>query len=301
MPSKMDRRKTVDIIVCALWWLTVSIVFPYQARKRGLIRRRWVRILLTFISPAALLTYGIIWFGIEIGRGPGFDPEQAPFRTREEIVALTGLADLPDFSREKYYYDWWEGWTRVRYSFSKPLPDEVRKALEDLCSEKDNPYWTLEEPTDTAFYGISKYVFSRGWLSEVIDKPDDILPDDMHVTISFGDNGFDIVFHHQGMFHLDGWSSAEQVSGNTRVDFPDFEIVDYEWTDHFPDVAATMTIRFKQHPDRRFLRQLEASDGWHEEDDGYSFRTSFDETTRTGYSIHVSKESRIARMWFNSY
>lgn len=29
-----------DVAVCLLWWLTISIVFPYQALKRGLVRSR---------------------------------------------------------------------------------------------------------------------------------------------------------------------------------------------------------------------------------------------------------------------
>ena len=49
-----------DVAVCLLWWLTIFIVFPYQAPFEGLVRIRLVGFLLIIPSPAAtvILVYG---------------------------------------------------------------------------------------------------------------------------------------------------------------------------------------------------------------------------------------------------
>ena len=50
-------KKALRILVCILCWLTVSVAFPFLTKRWDLIRHRWVSILLTLVSPAALLTY----------------------------------------------------------------------------------------------------------------------------------------------------------------------------------------------------------------------------------------------------
>lgn len=42
-----------DVAVCLLWWLTISLVFPYQAPFEGLVRSRLVGFVLIIPSPAA--------------------------------------------------------------------------------------------------------------------------------------------------------------------------------------------------------------------------------------------------------
>ena len=295
------KPRAKDIIICLFWWLTFSIVFPYQTKKRGLIRSRWGRILLTLISPAAMMTYLIVWLGFELGKGPAFDPDQAPFRTSEEIELLTGIENLPGFVRIKSYHDGWEGWTRIRYAYSDSLSDVTKTYLEESCSEKDNPYWTRSEASDTSFYGPWKYTFSRGWLSEVVEKPDDCFPDNMSVTISFGEKGFDVTYHAQGPFYFKDWMSREQLKTKTGFVFPDFDVVNYEWIDHFMDCSAIMTIRFSEVPGHQFIQQLEAAGKWSEVEDGFFFQTPIDENTRDHYTIQINRDSRIAVFRYDSF
>ena len=191
-------RKTADTFVCTLWWLTVSIVFPCQARKRGLIRHGWVRLLLTLLSPAALLTYFVIHFIILIGDVPGFDPELALFSTREEIIALTGIEGLPEFVYKDYSYDWWEGIPTIRYTYTEPLPESARNYLETVCMDPGNVYWTSSEPEDDSQFSFKRYTYKHGWMRGLVDKPSGILPDDMHVTVDLGEMGFEVTYHSNG-------------------------------------------------------------------------------------------------------
>ncbi len=49
-------KKAKQLYLAQILWLTVSILLPYVAKKYDLIKRRWVRWLLVFISPAAIAT-----------------------------------------------------------------------------------------------------------------------------------------------------------------------------------------------------------------------------------------------------
>ena len=289
----MNWNKFADIIICSLLWVTLSFLFPYQAKKRGLIRNRWIRILLTFLSPAAVLTYAIVWLCIDLSNDPGYDPNNALFGTREEIVSLTGFDSIPGFIRTKYYHDWWEGWTQVSYAYSDSLSKEAKRYLERISSAKDNPYWSKSE---------TSYHFQRGWLSEFLERPDTLLPDNMHVSIVFGKQGFDVTYRNQGPFYFKNWLEQEQLSSQTEIDFPAFEVVDYEWIDHPMDDSAIMTIRFLEMPNQSFIRQLQRSEKWYYAEDGaYTFRTPIDENTRESYTIRIKKNSRIATFEYTSY
>ena len=289
----MNWRKFADIIICSLLWATLSFLFPYQAKKRGLIRKRWGRILLTFLSPAAILTYVIVGLCIDLSNDPGYDPNNVLFSTREEIVSLTGFDSIPDFVRTKYYHDWWEGWTQVSYAYSDSLSKEAKRYLERISSSKDNPYWSQSE---------TSYRFQRGWLSDVLEKPDTLFQDNMHVSIVFREQGFDVKYRFQGPFYFKDWLEQEQLTSHTDIDFPAFEVVDYEWIDHFTDDEAIMTIRFLERPSTSFIRQLQRSEKWYLAEDGtYTFKTPIDENIRECYTIRISKGNRIATFEYTSY
>lgn len=287
------NRKTADIFVCTLWWLTVSIVFPCQARKRGLIRHGWVRLLLTLLSPAALLTYLVISFIILIGDVPGFDPELALFNTREEIIALTGIEDLPEFVYKDYSYDWWEGIPTIRYTYTEPLPESARNYLESACMDPGNVYWTASEPEDDSQFSFKRYTYKHGWMTGLVDKPSCILPENMHVTVTLGEMGFDVTYHSNGPSYSEllGWADPDSLKYRTGAVFPDFEIVDYEWR-HYLDPSAVMTVRFNKDPEIVFFQNLKTLKYWHKEDEVYTFSTPLDEYSLHRYTVLVSDDAR---------
>ena len=191
----MMKPRARDVVVCLLWWLTVSIVFPYQAFKRGLVRSRLVGFLLIIPSPAALLTFLVVWLAVLTHKGPGFEPDEAPFSGWVELAALTGRTDIPDFTRTKAYRDGWEGWTQIRYTYTADsMSEETLEDLDRMCADRDNPFWTKSEASDTSFYGHSRYTFSRGWVTDVVYKAAETYPDDVPETVSCGEYGCDVVY-----------------------------------------------------------------------------------------------------------
>ena len=288
------KPRARDVVVCLLWWLTVSIVFPYQALKRGLVRSRLVGFLLIIPSPAALLTFLVVWLAVLTHKGPGFEPDEAPFSGWVELAALTGRTDIPDFTRTKAYRDGWEGWTQIRYTYTAgSMSEETLEDLERMCADRDNPFWTKSEAKDTSFYG---------WVTGIVDKPHEIFPDDMHVTVSFGEKGFDVTYKPNGPSYLGfrAWANADSLKLYTGVAFPAFEPVSYEWFNRV-DPSAIVTIRFDKAPDRRFLRKLEQSPAWKEGDGFFLFETPIGEYTREAYSVKITRGSRLATIKFETF
>ena len=297
------KPRARDIVVCLLWWLSISIVFPYQALKRGLVRSRLVGFLLIIPSPAALLTFLVVWLAVLTHKGPRFEPDQAPFSGWVELAALTGRTDIPDFIRTDTYRDGWEGWTQIRYTYTADsMSEETLEDLERMCADRDNPFWTKSEAKDTSFYGHSRYTFSRGWVTGIVDKPDEIFPDDMHVTFSFGEKGFDVTYKPNGPAYpgVKAWANADSLKLYTGAAFPAFEPVSYEWFNRV-DPSAIVTIRFDKAPDRRFLRKLEQSPAWKEGDGFFLFVTPIGEYTREAYSVKITRGSRLATIKFETF
>lgn len=297
------KPRAKDVVVCLLWWLTISIVFPYQALKRGLVRSRLAGFLLIIPSPAALLTFLVVWLAVLSFKDSRLEPDQAPFSGWVELAALTGRTDIPDFTRAKAYRDGWEGRTQIRYTYTADsMSEETLEDLERMCADRDNPFWTKSEASDTSFYGHSRYTFSRGWVTGIVDKPYETFPDDMHVTVSFGEKGFDVTYKPNGPSYsgVMALANADSLKRYTCVDFPAFEPVSYEWFNRV-DPSAIVTIRFEKVPDRRFLRELEQSPAWKEGDGFFSFETPIGENTREAYSVKIERGSRLATIRYDTF
>ena len=289
----MVLKKAFQIFVCLLCWLTVSVVFPFLAKRWGIIRQRWLRILLTLVSPAALLTYLFIIFLADSG-DYSVDPDKTEFRKRDEIVALTGFTDLPGFTFVSATCNDWTRVTRARYAYYDrgSLSDSARGFLNNIYGE----FWDTVEPADTSFLGKRCPRYSHGWFSGVVDKPSDTLPDDTYVSITFGREGFEVVYHPNDSFFFEGWMSPEDLKRKTRVDFPAFEAFDYELR---YDGSAYLAIRFLEDPGDGFYGQLRSSSRWDENDGDYTLNMKLGQHSGWSYGFSVDKYSPTATLRYD--
>lgn len=285
---KENGRKSLHILVCILCWLTVSVAFPFLAKRWDLIRHRWVRILLTLVSPAALLTCLFILFLFDSGDynvGPG----ETMFRKREEIVALTGFSDLPGYTFVSAVSNDWTRVTRARYAYAEPLSDSALDYLEGVYGS----CWNTVEHPDLTFMGKRCPRYHHGWFSGVVEKPSPALPDNMFVSITFGREGFEVVYHPQDSFFFEGWISNEDLKWKTGVDFPALEAIDYELKH---DGSAFLTIRFPEDPDEELCSQFRSSPLWEESAGDFTFLNTLN--SAWVYSFSVFKNSPIASLIF---
>ena len=290
--DRMVLKKAFQIFVCLLCWLTMSIVFPFLAKRWGITRQRWLRILLTLVSPAALLTYLFIIFLADSG-DYSVDPEKTEFRKRNEIVALTGFTDLPGFTFVSATSNDWTRVTRARYAYEDwgTLSDSAGGFLQNIYGD----FWDTVEPADTSLLGKRCPRYSHGWFSGVVDKPSDTLPDDTHVSITFGREGFEVVYHPNDSFFFEGWMSPEDLKRKTGADFPAFEAFDYELR---YDESAFLAIRFLEDPDDRFYSQFKSSLSWEESAGDYTFKMQIGKYSDWLYRISVDKNSPTATLCY---
>lgn len=289
----MSSKKTTDIIVCLLWWLTISIVFPFQAKKRGLVKRRWARIVLTLISPAAVTTYLLVWMGCLIGRGSDISPDELAFKTREDIMLLTGIQSVPEFEMSGCWRDFWEGTISASFKYAEDLSPAFLEELEKVCSDENSLHWSNSEFTDSVF------VFERGWHSDYMEKPSDSFPDNVSVQVRFSDKGFSVQYDYQP-FVFKGLCTPEDLTERTGVCFPMFDIVDYRWHPVGPDAVASMTLILREKPGNAFFREVR--DKWKESDPGvYVWNDGdYDEEgiPSEEYTILVDKNSlKVSILW----
>jgi len=209
----MITKKASDILICFLWWMTVSLVFPFQAMKRGLVKRGWVRILLTLVSPAAVITYLLVWSLWSVGRGAEISPEELAFSTRDDIVLLTGLQDLPDIELKSFWRDPWEGTVFARFEYADGPSADFFSDLEKRTADEEDIYWNPNP--------VSGYDFERGWYAGPMEKPSESFPDNVSVRVHFTEKGLDVQYDFQP-FVFKGLSTPQELTGRTGVAFPPF-------------------------------------------------------------------------------
>ena len=150
---------------CSGSWLLCSLMLPRKMKRYGM-RYWWIGIPLMFISPVALLTYTTVYIAEDEFFPSSLSEDKIPYKTRDEIVAITGLDDFPAFTYRNNVvnYDLWgEHRTYIYYDFDKPLSEEYIHKLKNLCSSKDNVFWTNEGDTCISF--------RRAWDSEYMKSP----------------------------------------------------------------------------------------------------------------------------------
>ena len=290
----MNSKKTIDILICLFWWLTVSLVFPFQAKKRGLVKRGWVRWLLTLLSPAALFTYLMIAGLSILSSYADINLDDIEFKTREDIVLLTQVTSIPEVKLKSYWRDVLEGTVFVRFEYDGESADAFFSDLEKRCAHKEDLYWEVNP--------VSGYDFERGWYAGPMEKPNEAFSDNVGVRVHFTDMGVDIQYDYQPFVFKD-LSTQEQLSEQTGVQFPPFEIVDYRWHPVGPDAVATMTLQLREKPRKAFIRELKAKwrdDGagsfvWRNEDYGA------DGIPERAYTILVTEGSPVITIQYASY
>jgi len=290
----MNTKKASDILICFLWWMTISLVFPFQAKKRGLVKRRWVRILLTLLSPAAVITYLLAWGIWDMGRGAELDPADLIFSTRDDIVLLTGIHDLSTIELKSCWRDPWEGTEFARFEYAEAPSADFFSDLEKRSADEEDIYW---KPNP-----VSGYDFERGWYAGPMEKPSEAFPDNVSVRVHFSEKGVSVQYDYQP-FVFKGLCTQQELTERTGVAFPPFEIIDYCWHPVGPDAVAKTTLRLQAKPGRRFIKELKSK--WSDTDSGcYVWRDGdYDPEgiPQKEYTILVEEGSRFVTIHYASY
>lgn len=289
----IHKDKVAHVAECVVWWLTISLIFPFRAKKHGIISRKLYGWILALLSPPAIATYYIIYSLATINSPLPY--EKLDFTTREEIASITEILDFPEFEYVDNTHDGYTGVYTVHYLFKNE--EEVKTLFEALSSKydsEDNIFWTTDSLRN-------EYVCSRGWDGEFVKCPDNIDTGGRHVRIVIDKKGFSLTPTECWMFGADDYVNPDSLQKVIGVTLPSYTFVNCEFIDMFVDKAWEATIELENKPSIALINALQHAENWSLQDDG-TFKFFMDgRNGDTWETIYVNPNSRFVRISYNTY
>lgn len=144
--------------ICYLWWVAFPIVFPWYAKKKGIIMLLWKSWLLVFISPCALSIYlfTLLFIGLcmSMDRNENGVPASIDYHDARDLKKATGV-EFPEVVPvdSLWHEDWCNHYTRVKFVPTKPMTKSFFKRLDRACVE-DSSCWRRNEKDSCYYYHI---------------------------------------------------------------------------------------------------------------------------------------------------
>ena len=282
-------KRIIEVVKQLLLWAFIPPLFFTNRRKAGW-KKRWC-IPLVIFSPMCMIFWVpilvilILFVAFAISVQDREVPyENLPFKTHEEISALTEMADLPEFTYVSSYENDWEYLTRAKFAFKDTLTLAEQEKFTAKCKERDNIFWHQVDSTT--------WVFKRGWNSEdskLMKNPEGIQCKSRQLEIVFTKYGFVVYVNMVGYPMLD-------VDRFPNLKLPPYEYVNLEWRDCGPDYTNYATVRLKQKPSASFYK------GWtyNAQSGTYSFIV-MDEKGQWSWEATTRKGSRLVWISYATY
>jgi hypothetical protein len=274
-------KKYGDIAECAVWWHTFSFMLPYKAKKMGVISNKIWAWLLVLISPLAWIVYTIIFLCIlAVNLNKPLEYDELPFKTKEDMCALTGFEEFPEFEYMGNSKDGWDGivWTEFRFSDEKSA-EVLMQQIEAELKNEDNIFWSkdsLRKEEDKKFFGCEVvYVIERGWDSIYIEGAQEMKEKFTQVRMCIGEKGFALRHMRNWGGNLDYYSNVDSLSALTGVAFPEYKMVNLGYNNYFVDSGWRATLKLNTKPSKTFINAIKNSPNWEQTEDGcYHFHQS---------------------------
>ncbi len=272
---------------CSGSWLLCSLMLPRKMKRHGM-RYWWIGIPLMFISPVALLTYTTVYIAKEDFFPSPLSEAKIPYKTRDDIVAITGLDDFPAFTYKKnvvtpLMFD--AKLTDIYYDFDKPLSERYIHKLKNLCSSKDNVFWTNEGDTCISF--------RRAWDSEYMKSPVKSVSYEPLFDMKITKQGFTIHLSDGATaFELEEFANRKVFNKNTGVSFPPYQLVNFSCQSGLPESHGLYTLLLDKKISTDFIQQIEASPKWEKIDEGM-YECQYPTSERYGVCVTIDKNSRV--------
>ena len=262
----LNKKRMLQVSSCFLIWMVFPIIFPIVTKSFQIINKRWLRILLMLISPAAIAVYLIV--ASEVFHVNSCRYEELKFTNKEEIGYLTGLSNFPDYEYHSNSIGAWSGTHTVRFLFKEEPPASFYAELESLREEKDNMYWSSDNLTDDydlKFFGSDHiYIYTRGWDGKYMTAPMKDMPESADVNFFIGKRGFVCRYVEYTNYPLDIFGNQDSISALSGVKFPPYKNVNCRYTEIGPDYEEEWTIMLDKKPSKEFIQQIKNAPNWTE-------------------------------------
>ncbi len=269
-------------------WLTRSYKLPFKMYERG-AKYGWLGVGLMLVSPAAMVTYGTAFCVQQLIFPFPLSEEEVPYKTHEDLVAITDLQDFPAFTYDHNVIDGMSGDVTIYYDFDQVLSSEYNKKLSALCQAPDNCMWSKRDD--------SQYILNRGWDGKYLKSS--LCGGQIELII--GPSGF--VIKHKGNIigRIEDFAEAKNLNKLTGVTFPEYKVVNYQG-EGWRDYNVVYYLLLDKKPSKQFIKQLEKSPKWTKQKDGtYSCEWDGDNQYQYWESVTVDKDSRVIKAEYISY
>ena len=301
-------KRCGDIADCAAWWHTLSFMLPFRARKLGVISNKIWAWLLVLASPLAWVVYAIIFMCIlMVNQNKPLEYDELPFKTKDDMCALTGFGEFPEFEYMGNSKDGWDGivWAEFRFSDEKSA-EVLKQQIEAELKNEDNIFWSkdsLRKEEDKKFFGCEVvYVMERGWDSIYIEGAQEMDEKFTQVRMCIGEKGFALRHMHNWGWNLEYYSNADSLSALTDVTFPEYKMVNLIYNDYFVDSGWSATLKLNRKPCKDFINAIRNSPKWELTEEGHFH---FHQSDRGGQDlwedIYVDPNSKLVKVNVSTY
>lgn len=297
----LHKDFAVKVSKCVLWWIIWPILLPSKAKELGVISKSVYGWILALLSPIAILIYILVAFFLNINKPLPYD--ELLFTSHEDIVAITEIADFPEF---EYVTNTREDFGDVNYTENRFKNEEDAEKLfleiESKLMDKENIFWSKDSlwaNEDKERFGSDiVYVCERGWDTLYTNAPKGI-KEERQVQIVVGKKIFTLKDEVCIYSDLDYYSNADSLSKLTGVQFPKYKIVNLNSSfNGFHDPSLRATLILDKKPSWAFIQSIKKAEHWEKQDDGtYKFHM-LDSSWR---GITIDPKSRIVELSVSTY
>lgn len=289
----MHKDSVAKVTECVLWWSLFPFVLPFRARKLGVIRKSIYAWLLTLLSPFVAIIMFIVTIHIKMN---------LPDITHKEVVAITEIADFPEFEY-RHYYSIPLGMTLYEGYCFKNEEDVERffEKIDSLIADGENTFWskdTLRHIENIEYYGSEiVYTYNRSWDSMYIKEAMEVkVPRIARITIGKDVLVFDE--RHYGKWELDYYSNVDSLSLLTGVSFPQYMVVNIDYNDYsFMSHSWCATLKLDEKPSDDLIQTIQKDENWHKLNNGtYIFRVEDRDGQDLWECVTIDPTSDIAKL-----
>lgn len=125
--------------ICLFCWLTFPLVFPFLAKRYGVIKKGWKRWLILLFSPFWSFCFILVIFVVFCMQMDQYDyyiPASTDYHTAHDIEMATGV-EFPEVIPvdSSALNSWGNNYTRVKFIPKKPLTRQFLKRLDRACKD----------------------------------------------------------------------------------------------------------------------------------------------------------------------
>ena len=289
----IHKDSAAKVSECVLWWSLFPFVLPCRAKKLGIIRKSIYAWLLTLLSPFVTIIMFIVTIHIKM---------KLPDITHKEVVAITEIADFPEFEY-RHYYSIPLGMTLYEgYCFkNKEEVERLFERIESLIADGENTFWekdTLRNIENIEYFGSDiVYTYNRSWDTVYTKNPESVkVPEITIITIGKDALYFDKC--HCSKWNMDYYSNADSLSMLTGVSFPRYTVVNMDYNDYsFARHSWCTTLQLNENPDEEFIQAIQKSEKWKRMNNGtYAFYVENREEQNLWECITIDPNSDIAKL-----